>query len=75
MGNDAAVTQVRTGLARGRDEILGRHRAGAGGQEVVRAISTLTDQVIGDLFSAIAARFPGPEPVPLSLVATGALNG
>src|SRR5467141_1017669 len=70
MGNDAAVTQVRTGLARGRDEILGRHRAGAGGQEVVRAISTLTDQVIGDLFSAIAARFPGPEPVPLSLVAT-----
>src|SRR6267143_2103532 len=71
MGNDAAVAQVRTGLARGRDEILGRHRAGAGGQEVVRAISTLTDQVIGDLFSAIAARFPGPVPVPLSLVATG----
>ena len=71
MGNDAAVAQVRTGLAQGREEILGRHRAGAGGQEVVRAISTLTDQVIGELFSAIAARFPGPEPVPLSLVATG----
>jgi [protein-PII] uridylyltransferase len=71
MVNDAAVAQVRTRLAQGREEILGRHRAGAGGQEVVRAISALTDEVISELFRAIVARFPGPEAVPLSLVATG----
>ena len=71
MANDVAVALVPTRLAQGREEILARHRAGAGGQEVVRAISTLTDQVIGDLFDSIVAQFPGPGPVPLSLVATG----
>jgi hypothetical protein len=58
MANDAAVARVRTRLAQGREEILGRHRSGAGGQEVVRAISALTDEVIGELFAAISAQFP-----------------
>src|ERR1700682_551179 len=71
MRNDAAVAQVPTRLAQGREEILARHRAGAGGQEVVRAISALTDEVIGERFNTIVAQFPGPDPVPLSLVATG----
>ena len=71
MADDGAVSRVRTRLAQGREEILGRHRSGAGGQEVVRAISALTDEVIGNLFAAIADQFPGPGPVPLSLVATG----
>ena len=61
----------RTRLEQGREEILARHRAGAGGQEVVRAISALTDQVIIELFDAIAAQFPGNGLVPLALVATG----
>src|SRR5205085_8275858 len=55
----------------GRDQILARHRGGAGGQEVVRAISALTDEVVTELFQTIVAHFPGPDPLPLSLVATG----
>src|SRR2546421_1872111 len=71
MANDPAVARAKTRLAEGRDQILARHRGGAGGQEVVRAISALTDQVIGELFDAIAAQFSGSGPVPLALVATG----
>src|SRR5262249_54378994 len=51
----------------GRGEILARHRAGAGGQEVVRAISDLTDRVVAELFRALCE---GKEP-PLAVVATG----
>ena len=71
MAIDAAVRVAKERLEQGRAEILARHRAGAGGQEVVRAISALTDEVIGTLFRSIVAEFPGPEPAPLSLVATG----
>jgi [protein-PII] uridylyltransferase len=70
MANDGAVSRAKTRLTAGREEILARHRAGAGGQEVVRAISALTDELITELFHAIVAQFPGGE-VPLSLVATG----
>lgn len=69
--NDEAVGAAKERLNQGRDEILARHRAGAGGQEVVRAISALSDEVISRLFGAIVEKFPGPGPVQLSLVATG----
>src|SRR3954469_18876385 len=70
MVNDAAVARAKTRLTAGREEILARHRAGAGGQEVVRAISSLTDELISELFQAIAATVGGGD-LPLSLVATG----
>src|SRR5512141_2771738 len=69
--NDAALATAKARLLQGREEILARHRAGAGGQQVVRAISALTDDVITGLFHAIVEQFPGPGPVPLALVATG----
>ncbi|HZR07736.1 MAG TPA: [protein-PII] uridylyltransferase [Myxococcales bacterium] len=69
--NDEAVRAAKERLNQGREEILARHRAGAGGQEVVRAISALSDEVIAKLFAAIAERLPGSGPVPLALVATG----
>jgi len=71
MVNDAAVARAKTRLAESRDQILARHRGGAGGQEVVRAISALTDEVVTELFVAIVAQSPGSEGIPLSLVATG----
>src|SRR4051812_46359437 len=71
MANEAAVGRARSALEQGRAAILERHRKGAGGQEVVRAISALTDGVISDLFQAIAAEAQGTGPVPLALVATG----
>src|SRR2546423_7795283 len=46
---------ARTRLEAGRAEILARHRAGAGGQEVVRSISALTDDVVQQMFAAISA--------------------
>src|SRR5258706_7365212 len=61
------VASARAKLEQGREEILTKHRAGAGGQEVVRAISDLTDQVVGDLFRQIA----GAAEPPMALVATG----
>jgi len=70
MPNDA-VSLVRARLAEGREQILARHRAGAGGQEVVRAISALTDELIADLFAAISAQFPAATAPRLALVATG----
>jgi [protein-PII] uridylyltransferase len=69
--NELAVGAAKERLQAGREEILARHRGGAGGQEVVRAISALTDEVISRLFRSIVEEFPGPGPVPLSLVATG----
>src|SRR2546425_13064000 len=71
MANDAAVARAKTRLAAGPDPILARHRGGAGGQEIVRATSALTDEVVTELFVAIVAQFPGSEGIPLSLVATG----
>src|SRR2546422_15918 len=71
MANDAAVARAKTRLAEGRDQILARHRGGAGGQEVVRAISALTDEVVTELFQTIVAQFPGSDAIALSLVATG----
>jgi [protein-PII] uridylyltransferase len=71
MANEAAVGSARSALEQGRAAILERHREGAGGQEVVRAISALTDGVISDLFQAIAGETQGAGPAPLALVATG----
>src|SRR2546421_9829605 len=71
MATDAAVARAKTRLAEGRDQILARHRGGAGGQEVVRAISALTDEVVPELFQTIGAQSPGPDAIALSLVATG----
>src|SRR5437764_15017860 len=71
MANEAAVARAKARLAEGREQILARHRAGAGGQEVVRASSALTDEVISELFRAILAQISRPDSVPLSLVATG----
>src|SRR5436190_18607285 len=71
MANEAAVARAKEKLAQGREQILARHRAGAGGQEVVRASSALTDEVISELFRAILAEISRPDSVPLSLVATG----
>ena len=66
-----AIAAARTRLEEGRREILARHRAGAGGQDVVRAISTLTDGVICDLCAALAAEVPGSGAPLLATVATG----
>ncbi|HYY53436.1 MAG TPA: [protein-PII] uridylyltransferase [Myxococcales bacterium] len=71
MANEAAVARAKARLLEGREQILARHRAGAGGQEVVRASSALTDEVISELFRAILAEVSRPDSVPLSLVATG----
>jgi len=49
----SAVEKAKARLAVGRAEILERHRNGVGGQEVVRAISALTDEVISELFQTI----------------------
>src|SRR3989442_4430177 len=70
MANDAAVARAKTRLAEGRDQILARHRGGAGGQEGVRAISALTDEVVTELFQTIVAQSPGSDAIALSLVAT-----
>src|SRR5213082_3495906 len=71
MANEVAVARAKARMAEGREQILARHRAGAGGQEVVRASSALTDEVISELFRAMLAQVSRPEFVPLALVATG----
>src|SRR5437764_16458 len=71
MANEVAGARAKARMAEGRGQILARHRAGAGGQEVVRASSALTDEVISELFRAMLAQVSRPEFVPLSLVATG----
>ena len=65
-----AVDTAKARLAQGRAEILERHRAGVGGQDVVRAISALTDGIVAELFGSICAEAGATEP-PLALVATG----
>ena len=64
--SDAAPRKARAALDAGRARILERHRAGVGGQEVVRAISALTDEVVTALFADL-----DPAPPPLALVALG----
>src|SRR5207248_1374338 len=65
----AAPARVR--LEAGRAEILERHRAGAGGQEVVRSISALTDEVVQNMFAAIAGELQGAAPPRVALIAIG----
>ena len=62
-----AVEHAKARLEQGKAEILARHRAGAGGQEVVRAISDLTDAVVAELFEKLCEG----EKLPLAVVATG----
>ena len=71
---EAAAARAR--LEEGRAEIFARHRAAAGGQEVVRSISALTDEVIQQMFVAICVQLGSPDPagrtgVKLALIATG----
>jgi [protein-PII] uridylyltransferase len=62
---------ARVRLEAGRAEILERHRAGAGGQEVVRSISALTDQVVQEMFAGISGGLQGAAPLRVALIATG----
>src|SRR3981081_2869612 len=64
-----AAGAPRLRLDAGRGEILERHRTGAGGQEVVRSISDLTDWVVQEMFDPICLEAGGPARV--ALVATG----
>src|SRR2546423_8878428 len=66
-----AAASARTRLQAGRAEILDRHRAGAGGQEVVRSISALTDEVVQEMFTALCGELQGSAPPRLALIATG----
>src|SRR5438105_15527540 len=69
---EAAAARAR--LEAGRAEILARHRAGAGGQEVVRSISALTDDVVQQMFAAISASptaEAGGSGVKVAMIATG----
>src|SRR5205085_11799704 len=65
----AEARTARQRLDSGRAEIFSRHRAGAGGQEVVRAISDLTDSVLQEMFGALASQHGSQSD--LALVATG----
>ncbi len=66
-----SAADARRRLDLGRAEILVRHRAGAPGQEVVRAIAALTGEVVRDLLAAVTAQVPGGGDPLLSVVATG----
>ncbi|MFL5395217.1 MAG: [protein-PII] uridylyltransferase [Myxococcales bacterium] len=61
--------RARARLDAGRAEIFAKHRSGAGGQEVVRAISDLTDSVLQEMFATLVAK--AGKPSDLALVATG----
>src|SRR5207253_5092278 len=65
----AEAQKARQLLDSGRGEIFARHRAGAGGQQVVRAISDLTDSVLQEMFASLAAEHGSPSD--LAVVATG----
>ena len=67
----AAADAARARLESGRAEILERHRAGAGGQEIVRSISALTDEVIQGMFARICGELQGAAPPRVALIATG----
>jgi [protein-PII] uridylyltransferase len=69
----SAAARARALLEAGRAKIFEDHRRGVGGQEIVRAISALTDEALRGLFEALQAG-EGPEaaqPPSLALVATG----
>lgn len=69
-----AAARARSLLEAGRAQILKRHREGDGGQEVVRAISALTDEALRGLFAAFRAAGAEGEagrPLRLAVVATG----
>ncbi len=66
-----SAADARRRLELGRAEIFARHRAGATGHDVVRAIAALTDEVVRDLLAAVTAEVPGGGEPLLSLVATG----
>jgi [protein-PII] uridylyltransferase len=48
---------ARTYVKKGRDMLLARHRAGAGGLEVVSAYSTMMDHLIRHLFGKVSEDF------------------
>jgi [protein-PII] uridylyltransferase len=57
-GGDSDLKRVaRTYLKRGRELLLERHRAGAGGLEVVSAFSTMMDHLIRHLFGQVSDDF------------------
>ena len=66
-----AAQKAREQLEAGRAEIRARHKAGAGGEEIVRAISALTDRVLAGMLALIAAELNLDETVPIALVAIG----
>ena len=70
----SAASRAKALLEAGRTRILAAHRAGAGGQEVVRAFSQLTDEVLvglcQDLWFEVAGLEPDGYPR-MALVATG----
>ena len=64
--------RARKLLDEGRARILERHRAGAGGQEIVRAFSQLMDEVLLGLCHDLSREVVGEGPAPgVALVATG----
>jgi [protein-PII] uridylyltransferase len=67
----ATADAARARLEAGKAGILERHRAGAGGQEIVRSISALTDEVIQGMFARICGELPGAAPPRVALIATG----
>src|SRR5437868_12033886 len=71
MDHAAAAARAKEQLDAGRARILEQHRAGAGGQQVVRAISDLTDGVLEELFGTLLRAQGGPAP----RVAVVALGG
>jgi [protein-PII] uridylyltransferase len=50
-----SVAAAREELARGREELFARHRTGASGLDVCRAMTDLMDRVVLGLFSSAAA--------------------
>ena len=67
----ATADAARARLEAGKAAILERHRAGAGGQEIVRSISALTDEVIQGMFARICGELQGAAPPRVALIATG----
>jgi [protein-PII] uridylyltransferase len=57
-GRDSDLRRVaRTYVKRGRELLLERHRAGAGGLEIVSAFSTMMDHLIRHLFAEVSDDF------------------
>jgi [protein-PII] uridylyltransferase len=65
---------ARTYVRRGRELLLERHQAGAGGQEIVSAYATMMDELIRHLFRKVSADFMRSYPSetqPFTVVAQG----